>query len=478
MGLCVLVYMTMLCFCEPYLLSTHIYRYYIVGPWSLVAFLPLPLLRNLSEQVGKGICPECLAGLDDCPYEDVRKCPAWKPTEGLEKPWDPQDPSPLLEIPHREFSPHLLFRKDPFHVYKQTIGGHWVASCVVLLMDLGYWSRVGQSTQADVLLEFACEDFNFYVKHEFQGRHVANIKNFTKALFHWHRIQTFPFGRFKGADCMLMVRWLHQCVSKGVVVPGANQRPNVSLIHRPLDPSHTNMLALVLEGCRASLQFWRVLHNEGTWHCRNAAVLVVDSSQSFSDCYSKLASQCHMLKLRRFHLEPTLHYMHHFAVDTQERLDLNDMHILSPNNDNCETDEDFVGRVSRLSRSVHALSIPQRTIQRYKIKAYFVFTGQDWGSSGVKRRGKKRKQLRPRQWKKAEIAGAPVRATPGHGDWCNQLHTYTHVLFLVELPQKSSNELKFWCFCNCPKKMRQRSLKVYIYVCVCMYTYIWLNHHV
>jgi hypothetical protein len=89
--------------------------------------------------------------------------------------------------------------------------------------------------------------------------------------------------------------------------------------------------------------------------------------------------------------------MHHFAVDTQERLDLNDMHILSPNNDNCETDEDFVGRVSRLSRSVHALSIPQRTIQRYKIKAYFVFTGQDWGSSGVKRRGKKRKQLRPRQ---------------------------------------------------------------------------------
>lgn len=374
-----------------------IYRYYIVGPWSLVAFLPLPLLRNLSEQVGKGICPECLAGLDDCPYEDVRKCPGWKPTEGLEKPWDPQDPSPLLEIPHREFSPHLLFRKDPFHVYKQTIGGHWVASCVVLLMDLGYWSRVGQSTQADVLLEFAYEDFNFYVKHEFQGRHVANIKNFTKALFHWHRIQTFPFGRFKGADCMLMVRWLHQCVSKGVVVPGANQRPNVSLIHRPLDPSHTNMLALVLEGCRASLQFWRVLHNEGTWHCRNAAVLVVDSSQSFSDCYSKLASQCHMLKLRRFHLEPTLHYMHHFAVDTQERLDLNDMHILSPNNDNCETDEDFVGRVSRLSRSVHALSIPQRTIQRYKIKAYFVFTGQDWGSSGVKRRGKKRKQLRPRQ---------------------------------------------------------------------------------
>ena len=183
MGLCVLVYMTMLCFCEPYLLSTHIYiyRYYIVGPWSLVAFLPLPLLRNLSEQVGKGICPECLAGLDDCPYEDVRKCPAWKPTEGLEKPWDPQDPSPLLEIPHREFSPHLLFRKDPFHVYKQTIGGHWVASCVVLLMDLGYWSRVGQSTQADVLLEFAYEDFNFYVKHEFQGRHVANIKNFTKA---------------------------------------------------------------------------------------------------------------------------------------------------------------------------------------------------------------------------------------------------------------------------------------------------------
>ena len=435
-------------------------------------------LRNLSEQKGKGICPECLAGLDDCPYEDVSTAPGWQVTKGLEKPWKQQDPSPFLAIPHRHGVPELLFRKDCFHIYKQTIGGHWVASSVVLLADLGYWSRPGESQQADKLLEFAHEDFAYFIKHEFAGNQVPHIKAFTKNVFHWLRIQTFPFGRFKGADCMMMVRWLYRCVLKGCWDPGTGQRPQVSLTTHPLDASDSRLLELILEGCRASLLFWRVLHNEGTWHCRNAAALVVDGAQKFCECYSKLASLCHARQLRRYHLEPSLHYMHHFAIDYQERLQLGDKHLLSPNNDNCETDEDFVGRLSRLSRSVHALSIPQRTIQRYLIKAYFVFTGQDWNSSGIKRRGRKRK-LRLRQWKRYLPGNArhespePHRATgtgilvpttsvtnfyhllsvsnmniPGHDIKYSTTPIISHVSAM------SQHTMSFFCWNN-PKKFRK-----------------------
>ena len=42
--------------------------------------------RKLAEKVGKGICPECLAGLDDLPFEDVSWNPRWLPSEGLENP--------------------------------------------------------------------------------------------------------------------------------------------------------------------------------------------------------------------------------------------------------------------------------------------------------------------------------------------------------------------------------------------------------
>ena len=51
------------------------------------------------------------------------------------------------------------------------------------------------------------------------------------------------------------------------------------------------------------------------------------------------------MKLMRFHLTPSLHYFHHFAIDTWERLSQGDSNILSPNVDNCEMDEDFVGKI-------------------------------------------------------------------------------------------------------------------------------------
>lgn len=70
------------------------------------------------------------------------------------------------------------------------------------MMDMGYWARSMESQQADKLLEFAYEDFHFYVKSEFGGRQVAHMKAFTKQLFYWPRLATFPFGRCKGSDTM------------------------------------------------------------------------------------------------------------------------------------------------------------------------------------------------------------------------------------------------------------------------------------
>ena len=213
--------------------------------------------RKLAEKVGKGICPECLAGLDDLPFEDVSWNPRWLPSEGLENPWDDDDDvSPLLQIPGHTARQHEIFRKDPFHIFKQTVGGHWVASAIVLLSDLGYWSSPGQSNQADVLLEVAYQDFHHFMKNEWQGHHVANIKNFTRALLHWPKIRTFPYGRFKGSDCMLMIRWLAKLIQKGVLMKETHQRQGVSLLDRPLEAWHKPFLQNILLGSTASVEFF------------------------------------------------------------------------------------------------------------------------------------------------------------------------------------------------------------------------------
>ena len=310
----------------------------------------------------------------------------------MQNPWNDNNRSPLLEIPGNDTRPHEIFRKDPFHIFKQTIGGHWVASGIVMLCDLGYFSLPGQSNQADHLLEVAYQDFNYFMKHEWQGHQVANIKMFTKALLHWPKIKNFPYGRFKGSDCMLMIRWFAKLLSKGRFVEGKDCRQEVSLIAEPLQAWHRPFLLHLHTGSVASLEFFQILHTGGTWLSKQKAHTLALRCYQFTSSYSGLARLCHGQALRRFMMEPSLHYFHHYAVDIIRRVHANDAWILSPNQDNCEMDEDFVGRVARLSRAVHALSTTKRTIERYLLKAWFVFHGQDWGASSSKKR--KRKRLR------------------------------------------------------------------------------------
>ena len=344
--------------------------------------------RNLSERQGKGICPECLAGEDSLPFEDFKWNPCWFPSEGLRDPWDNNNRSPLLEIPGHDGRQQELFRKDPFHIFKQTVGGHWVASCIVLLADFGYWSSIGQSNQADVILEAAYQDFNFFMKKERQGHQVANIKNFTKALLHWPRIKVFPCGRFKGSDCMLMIRWFVRLMQRGRFVNDTNARQGTSLAEQPLDAWHKPFLQQILLGSTAAINFFHILHTEGVWLSRKQTQVLAGHCFQFTTSYSLLARMCHARGLRRFMLEPSLHYFHHYAVDLTACLEKQHEKIMSPNQDNCECDEDFVGRISRLSRAVHASTTTQRTLERYKIKVFFVLTGQDWGAGGSRQRKK------------------------------------------------------------------------------------------
>lgn len=50
-----------------------------------------------------------------------------------------------------------------------------------------------------------------------------------------------------------------------------------------------------------------------------------------------------------------------------------------------------VRRYSVLSRHVHACSVTLRTLERYKIKTFFNFTGQDWGSASKARKRQRKK---------------------------------------------------------------------------------------
>ena len=48
-------------------------------------------------------------------------------------------------------------------------------------------------------------------------------------------------------------------------------------------------------------------------------------------------------------------------------------YVLSPALANCEADEDFIGKASRISRHVHPSVTNARTLDRYLVQMHFVY---------------------------------------------------------------------------------------------------------
>ena len=75
--------------------------------------------------------------------------------------------------------------------------------------------------------------------------------------------------------------------------------------------------------------------------------------------YANLATHAHRRGWKLFKLRPKTHMLVHVSLDLQKG-DLG----LNPLSASCWQDEDMIGRVSRLSRTVHPVTASLRTIQK------------------------------------------------------------------------------------------------------------------
>ena len=322
----------------------------------------------------KGCCFECKAGLDPYCFEDVRLAPAWEETIFAQRPYT--NPSPLLQIPACPSAPEGFFKRDPFHVFKQSIGCTFLSSSIVLLCEFGYFP--GESESVLEQLNRAYDDFALWVKVEWPGKSMQSLKAFTKDLFHWPRIAAFPAGRFKGSDAMLMMRWIEHAMLHGFVDMQAEnpQRSGRSPLHVPLEPWHAEFMEQILKASSAGVRFFHLIHRGGLWLPRDVELEVGYCSAQFTQAFSRLAKLCSTRSMPRYHLVPSLHSFHHFWIDSKRATrDPSVKFCLSPNTSNCEANEDFVGKVARLTRKVHARSTAARTIQRYRIKLWCEWQG-------------------------------------------------------------------------------------------------------
>ena len=327
--------------------------------------------RNF-QCLGNHICWECLAGDARHPFEDCRRSPSYERSIFTVRPWD--TPPPLSYVPGCPEVPESLFQRDPFHVYKQSIGGSFVASSIILLSELGYYNQPGQNSFEQLMDRMFC-DFQYFLRHEWPGRSVAFIKHFTRTNLHFARFTSFPYARLKGGDIMLLTRWLRYVVLHGPRLNGA--RPGELLDHL-IEVWHGRVVLDIAKAATGALRFFHIMHSSGLWLSRDMAKDLGDSCFQFCEAYGDLAMACHRRNLCRFSLVPSLHYFHHFYMDMKRGLAKeNARFVASPSISNCEGDEDFIGKVSRVSRHVHPLVTNIRTLDRYLVKLHFVMEEGD-----------------------------------------------------------------------------------------------------
>eukprot|EP00438_Fugacium_kawagutii_P029459 Skav209226 [mRNA] locus=scaffold293:68270:69547:- [translate_table: standard] len=316
----------------------------------------------------RGCCWECLAGFQDYPFEDVASGAAWESTVGLADPWLANETSPLLRIPCQKYMPHALWKRDPFHAFKQTLGGHFAASVIILFsVDMGLFKVQGQHNDVDTLIGRAFDDFRFFIMSEWHGDGVNHTKAFTRQTLHFPENKKFPYARWKGSDQMLIIRWLRQLVLFGPVVDQFS-RSGISMVVSPPQGWNRSFFEAVFLACEASITFFHDLHHEGLWLTPMVADAMANNCLKFCEQYQRLAQLSHLRGVARFHLEPCLHTFRHFSHDIHMAMGKKCSRVFSPSAQTCEMDEDFVGKIARTSRHVHAGSMSRRTIDRYLLR--------------------------------------------------------------------------------------------------------------
>ena len=337
------------------------YRAAIIGCKGDFEFLHLDAGRFTRHYLHEGrvnarpMCPECHAGMRDFPSTDMSDIPAWTSTVHIDEPWD--ELPPLNRAPFANTHPVTLYRKDMFHTLKYGFCRDLAASLLIYLCQLSYFDRPECPSKAlDARLVRAYSYFSLWCQAE--GR-TPTLKKFSLAGFHRKKASSFPWLPGKGADTILALMFLDFYLQMCT----AHMR----------DPSHACVLSAARETVRGALDFTGVLHSHKIFLTLSCAQFLHVSGMKLLRGYHFLADRCISEGRKLFSLRPKCHYFHHMLWELERQILARHEAILSPIIWNCENDEDFIGRLSRLSRRVSPKIATKRVIDRYLVGAKLLF---------------------------------------------------------------------------------------------------------
>ena len=311
---------------------------------------------NVGVKNAIAMCPECHAGMAAHPFTDFRDVPGWKSTCHQTLPWDA---TPALNlIPFSHAKPTTLYRRDCFHNLKFGLFKDMSACVLLELCQFGIFDTddAAESKALPSRLERAFSWYKLWLLTE--GKH-STLRKFSLSNLHRKKVSNFPYLSGKGSDSVLCLMWLDFFID--LKLPGQQ------------DPHVASKLRAMLETIRGGLHFVGVHHSHPLFMGRYCSELLLSSGMRFLRGYGYLASLSIREGQRLYSLRPKLHYFHHTLEDIREQIAAGHPYILNPIYAGCEANEDYIGRLSRLSRKVSPKIAGQRTIDRYLVGCQLLF---------------------------------------------------------------------------------------------------------
>ena len=181
-----------------------------------------------------------------------------------------------------------------------------------------------------------------------------SCRSFTKAFFNIKNMLSSPFANCKGADSMILLKFCTWFV-------GLN-------LNEARVAGFDQLLQVMRQTCSATLDMFAVVHSHKLFLERDCASRLYVNSVRLLRGIRLLGKLCIEMRVRAFNLKPKGHALHHIAHSLKTQLEGGSALILNPEATACEVNEDFVGRVSRLSRRVNIRVCDLRVSSRIFLK--------------------------------------------------------------------------------------------------------------
>ena len=323
--------------------------------------------RGNGGRNGGMICFACHAGTgSQFPFDDFHATPAWSASLFRTRPWD--NPWPVIaNLPVHDLAPERAIVPDTLHVIKLGLARDLIGGVLLILSRKCFFDYEGSSKNITDRLQRAYSNFSLFCQ---VNRFHPSVRGFSKKWLHLKNFMSSPWANCKGSDSMILLKWLVWFLRLNVVQPTVT--------------GHETLLDVMIRTCESVLSFFKSLHSHGLFLERPCANLLYIHMMRILRGYKRLGKEALSLSIRAFTLKPKAHSLHHMAHSIMCALQDGHALILSPEAESCEVNEDFIGRISKLSRRVGVRCMDRRVFQRYFLKKHALQKRAKHSSSGRK----------------------------------------------------------------------------------------------